>query len=356
MLLSGKQSFTVAKSGAVEINSGKYIFYTSVMTDPHQPSLGGYMACFRNLHKIIGLAFLITSSSFAIAGFGLHWGNDLTLSMKDKEKEWLAFDALSLDTAGLNLGSLPSGITSITGKNLPIYLSRTDWKRTNFNIGGKIYIDIIPFIDAIELSSNFGLWQYQGSISYPDSLAVRSNIEPSSIANPEDLFTVRYKTIPLTLKEYDMGFLGLEETPYMKLGFDLTVRKYLFKFPPVVNVLSIYGGGGMSLNFATPIINRKIIESALGKTLEDAFSLQNLDANVFSNQDLMKEVLKQILSEMMTPHAGCHIDLGAMVKLPVVPIGFYVDGKFMIPFDKMDENVDLGGYGIVLNTGVSFSF
>jgi hypothetical protein len=59
---------------------------------------------------------------------------------------------------------------------------------------------------------------------------------------------------------------------------------------------------------------------------------------------------------MMTPHWGCHIDLGVMLKLPVIPLGFYVDGKFMIPFGKMDKNVDIGGLGLLVNSGVSLNF
>lgn len=314
------------------------------------------MKCFKACAAALLITCALTTTSFAIAGFGLHWGNDLTLQMEDVDKEWLSFGELSIDTSGLDLGGLPSGMSGISGKDLPIYLTRTDWQRTNFNVGGKVYIDIIPMLDALELSANFGLWQYEGSISYPTSVALKSGVNYANVKSPEDLYTVSYKTEKLTLDAYDMGFFGITGTPYMKLGFDLTVRKYLFKFPPVVNVLRIYGGGGMSLNFATPVLHRSIIEDALGTTLEDAFSLDQLDADLFSNEEMMKKVLEEILGNMMTPHMGCHLDLGAMIKIPVIPIGIYVDGKFMLPFDKMDENVDLGGMGLVVNTGVSLSF
>jgi len=50
-----------------------------------------------------------------------------------------------------------------------------------------------------------------------------------------------------------------------------------------------------------------------------------------------------------------HFDLGASVKVPIIPLGVYVDGKFMIPFGQMDENVDIGGYGLLLNFGLSLS-
>ena len=140
------------------------------------------------------------------------------------------------------------------------------------------------------------------------------------------------------------------------LAFDLTIRKYIFQVPKMLKVLRLYGGGGLSLNFATPVLHRAIIEEALGTTLEQAFTLEGLDADLFSNDEMMKKIIKEILSSLMTPHFGLHLDLGVMIKIPVIPLGFYVDGRFLIPFDNMDPNVDLGGFGIVLNSGVSLSF
>jgi hypothetical protein len=301
------------------------------------------------------LTGLLISSSFGIAGIGFHWGKDLTLQMEDKEQEWLSFEDLIIDDNGIT-GTLPPEITSITGTDLPIFLSRTDWESTSLNLGGKIFIDVIPFLNCIELSANYGLWQYNGSIAYPTSMSIRDNVSYSSVSNPEDLFDVVYDTVPLTLKEIsgvDVG--GLTGTPYMKLQFDLTVRKYLLKLPPVVNILKIYGGGGLSLHFATPILHKTIIEDALGSTLDDSFSLDALNDDLFSNDELMKNILQEIVDRMMTPHMGMHFDLGASVKVPIIPLGAYIDGKFMIPFGQMDENVDIGGFGLLLNFGLSLS-
>ena len=69
-----------------------------------------------------------------------------------------------------------------------------------------------------------------------------------------------------------------------------------------------------------------------------------------------KKIMKKITRNLMIPHWGCHIVAGTMVKLPVIPIGFYLDGKLMIPFDNVDKYTDLGGFGFLLNTGVSLSF
>ncbi len=304
------------------------------------------------------LTCALTASSFGTVGIGIHWGNDFALNMKDVEKEWLSFKDLTIDTAGLGLGAaLPAGMAEISGKDLPIYISRTDWDRTLINGGLKFYVDIIPVLDAIELSTNFGLWQYQGSIVYPTGLTMKNNVNYATVENPEDLFTIEKDTMNLTMEEFgDLKFGGLTGTPYMKLQFDLTVRKYIFQFPPAVKLLRLYGGAGMSLNFATPVLHRAIIEKALGTTLEDAFTLSALGADLFNNEEMMKKILEEILGSMMTPHFGCHIDLGVMVKIPVIPLGFYVDGKFLIPFDKMDPNVNLGGFGILLNSGISLTF
>jgi len=306
---------------------------------------------------IAGILFttMLVSSSFGIAGIGFHWGKDLTLQMEDVDQEWLSFENLVIDHSNIP-GTLPPEITEITGSDLPIFLSRKNWEATPVNLGGKVFIDVIPFLNCLELSVNYGLWQYDGKLAYPTSMSVKNGVDYAAVKNPEDLFDVQYDTIPLTLKEFsgiDVG--GLTGTPYMKLQFDLTVRKYLLKLPPVVNILKIYGGGGLSLHFATPILHKKIIEDALGKTLENSFSLTELDGDLFSNDELMKNILEEITSRMMTPHMGMHFDLGASVKVPIIPLGVYVDGKFMIPFGQMDENVDIGGYGLLLNFGLSLS-
>lgn len=297
--------------------------------------------------------FVLTSRSFGLAGVGIHWGNDFTLNMEDVEKEWLSFDNLSIGPSGIE--NLPDELTSgITGRDLPIFITRTDWRRSLINGGLKVYVDVIPVLDAIELSTNFGLWEYDGSIAYPTGLEVVDDVNYSTVTSPEDLFTPEYDTIPITLENYGAGFGGLRKTPYMKLHFDLTIRKYIFQVPPVVKILKLYGGGGLSLSFATPVLSKSLIEDAIGESIEGAGELSDLA--LFSDEEMIESIVTEILGRLMTPHMGMHLDLGVMVKIPVIPLGFYVDGKFMIPFGDIDKNVDLGGFGILLNSGVSLSF
>jgi len=304
-------------------------------------------------HKVLtafSLIFTVACSSFGVGGIGIHWGNDFTLSMDDVEKEWLRLDSLSIGPSGIT-GTLPSEISeAITGKDLPVFLSRTDWNRKLVNGGIKIFVDIIPILDAIELSTNFGLWEYEAKLFYPTALQVKEGVDYSTVTNPEDIFEPQYDSIPLTLGGYGAGFGGLSKTPYMKLQFDLTVRKNIVQFPPAVKILKLYGGGGFTLNFATPIVDRKLIADALESNIKEMSSLEGMGG--FNSRKVVESVVKELLSEMMTPHFGCHLDLGIMIKPPVLPLGVYVDGKFMIPFDDMD---DLGGLGFLLNSGISLS-
>jgi hypothetical protein len=177
----------------------------------------------------------------------------------------------------------------------------------------------------------------------------------SAVPSAKD-FTTTYGTMPITLDNFDLGYLGLKNTPYMKLNFDLTIRKYILRFPKPLKTLNLYGGAGASLIFATPVLSTKLVEDALGSQLNSTKSLAELKNGLLGNQDIMKAVLDEITAQFMTPHWGAHIDLGVMIKIPVMPVGIYVDGKFMIPFTDLDKSVDVGGTGILLNTGISLTF
>jgi hypothetical protein len=302
--------------------------------------------------------FACFSNTYSIVGFGIHWGNDLTLSMKDKRGEQLSFEKLQINASSIS-GTAPSNLT-ITGKNLPVYIDRSDWTRTNFNIGGKIYIDAIPVIDAIEASANYGIWEYKGQVRYPTSLEFKSNI-PANPQSPDDIFNAVYDSLPVTLEEFGLKVPGIKYTPYMKLNIDLTIRKYLLRFPPKLNWFRLHAGGGASLHFATPMLSKSLIENALGDKLNSAKNVAALATDLFgtnssASREISKAIIEEIMGNMMTPHWGCHIDLGVLLKIPVIPLGVYVDGKFMIPFGKMDESVDIGGLGLLVNSGISLTF
>jgi hypothetical protein len=298
-----------------------------------------------------------TSSVFAVAGIGIHYGFDMTLKMDNKVMEQTTFDNLKMNLLGIT-GALPSVYdpnTKISGAQLPIFINRTDWKNTGINFGGKLYIDVIPFIDAFEVSTNFGVWQYDGAIIYPKSIDFNTAQTPGDPL--QGWAHVDYDTMRINFKTLDASnsFWGVDKTPYAKLHVDATIRKYVLQIPPLVKMLKIYGGAGVSVDFATPMLSAHLIEDALGSTFNTEVNYVELNTKL-SDPAVMKKVLDEIINKMMTPHFGCNIDVGAMIKIPVIPVGVYVDGKYIILFDKLDKYVDVGGNGLLINFGVALAF
>jgi len=274
------------------------------------------MKMLRTAAAALLLTVSVVSTSYAIAGIGAHWGFDLSMSMENSGEQ-----------INLNLPENPT--------NASLTFSRENWDRSVINFGGKAYIDIIPIIDAIEISCNFGLWNYDGALNFKS--------DAGNIA------------IPLGLKDVGLNYMGLDKTPYMKLHLDATIRKNLFKFPPVLNIIKLNAGAGASAHFATPVLNGKMIEDIATKNNFDLSAL--VEPNSDASKNFAKAVVQKIIDESLSePVFGMHLLLGTQIKLPIIPVGIYVDGKFMIPFSKFDEHADLKGMGFLVNTGISLSF
>jgi hypothetical protein len=261
-------------------------------------------------------------------------------------------EGVAVPTNGFNLGLFQNNpllpgfnLTDVINDASPLDISRADWNRSWLNFGGKLFVDIVPFLDIVELSFNMGVWQYDGAVSYLDVKAIGDN--PGVLVTGD----LPYKNVPLTLKEYNMNYLGLDGTPYAKLQFDASVRKTVLN----LWLVKFNAGAGVSMNFSTPVLSSDLIDKV------------QLDKNISSPEDLVakfmdpnsgmgKAVVQKILDELFTPRFGAHIVAGARLKLPVIPIGFYVDGKYMIPITKYDENNRINGFGFLVNTGISLSF
>ncbi len=291
------------------------------------------------------LALFVPAS--ALIGFGVHYGFDNTLNMKNTTGmgDQVAFDSLKLDL-GQGAGSI------LSGAQIPAYVSRTNFK-SDFAFGGKIYIDVIPFIDAVEVSADFGVWDYVGKIYYPSGL---KSIPPPNTQNFADTANFNYTSEKLTLNNFGLGYFGLDNTHYAKLQLDATVRKYIVRVPKMLKVFNLYGGAGLTVNFATPMLSSHLVQDVIDESAQGTKTVQTLGDSLLGNQTIMKGVVNKIIQGLTQPSYGAHLDLGFMVKIPVIPVGIYVDGKFMIPFAQLDKYVNIGGTGFLLNTGVALTF
>jgi hypothetical protein len=199
------------------------------------------------------------------------------------------------------------------------------------------------------------MWQYNGVIHYPKGL--NPDLQLSDLQNPGDITYDKLldmsDSIPLTLEQYGLSYFGLSKTPYAKLHFDLSIRKNLVTVPKHLKVLRIYAGAGPSLHMQTPLLTPKLVQDVIGESLQSASGdLTNL-AGIMEDPTMMKKVVEKIISGFSVPKFGMHVMAGTMVKLPVIPVGFYVDGKYMIPFGAMDEEAELSGFGFLVNAGVT---
>ncbi|MDD5675377.1 MAG: hypothetical protein PHC61_14500 [Chitinivibrionales bacterium] len=313
------------------------------------------------------LAAIITvgisiSSVYAIMGAGAHWGMDFSLSMPDQPRQHVDFDSLRIKITPL-MGTRPAGFDSasfpyISGKSIPIFVSRTDFKRDLGNIGGKLFIDGLPFIvlDAMEISGNFGVWEYKGKLIYPDS-TLSFNTGTSHPANPDSLFkTATYDTFDVAMSKFKgLSLLGVGNTPYANLHVDFTLRKTVYRFPFWEKALRVYVGAGANMAMATPLLSTAIIQSALGDSLGRT-KLQDVSAlnTMLSDPVVMRKIAEKIMGTFSKPAWGMQLAAGTILKFPNNLLGIYIDGKLLIPLTKVED--DLRNVGFMVNFGILAGF
>lgn len=337
----------------------------------------------KSLSLIIGAAlvcFLYVTPINALVGAGLQWGFDFTLDMEDNFYDPLSLDKFVPSTMlddtilgielylPITLDSLKSLIDADpeakVATALPFTISRSEWTRSVINFGGKVFIDGIKIIDAIEVSFNMGAWEYEAMLKYPNG-EVQDNISQGDVdefietGNYEKLLTM--DSVALTLDEFNLSYLkmfGISKTPYFKLHIDATIRKNLFAVPKELKTFRMYLGGGISFHLGTPIITPSFIADVLDSPIKTAIEKGGTVGDFVgevNREDRLKNIVQSLIEESKDPTFGMHFVGGTMIKFPVIPVGIFADAKYMIPFGDMDKNVDIGGFGFLINAGICLS-
>lgn len=281
--------------------------------------------------KKIATLLLITFlsiPSFALLGAGFHWGFDFTTTMDDVEGENI-FKVSDFNSDSI---TLPPEFDSLSFMKV----SRTNFDRTAIDFGGKIFVDVLPV--EIEASINLGVWQYDGVISYL-----------SGVDSSGGTAVPTYTDEALTIENLGgISYFGVDKTPYGKLNLDLTLKKTLKKIP----IIKPSFGAGMSVHFATPVLSEQLIKDALD--LGD--DLSSINPDDLTDPAAIESILKQITDGAKKPKTGMHLLVGLKAKLPVIPLALYVDGKYIIMFNSIEDNVGVKTGGILLNTGILLNF
>lgn len=279
----------------------------------------------------IMLVMLLAAQSFALIGVGFHWGFDFTTEMEKNEQD-------NVFTVGDALDSIPDELNGIINESDAfMYLSRMNFESTPINFGGKIFLDPKLLPVEFEVSVNMAVWQYDGVVNYVDPAA--------SVAND----TVTYAKEEITIDKIGgVNYLGVEKTPYGKFQLDGSLKR-TFRRGKIIQPSVV---GGVSAHFATPVLSSQLVSDAL--ELGEDLSGVNWE-ELLTNPGNMKKILEEITDGAKKPKVGMHLGVGLKVKPPVVPLAVYVDGKYMILFNDIEDNVGISTKGILLNVGLLFN-
>lgn len=239
--------------------------------------------------KIALSSLLLSTSSFAIAGFGGHYAPNMGEAFGSTTE-----NLISEKNTGTNVNFQRGAVKDMQG------------------FGVKLWIDAIPFID-VEATGNFSFGSYSSALTF-------------QTANYSD-------TLPIEAK---MGYMGYETkaTPLAFIGSgDLSVVYPFLKFPPVLNLVKFYAGGGVSYKFNSAVLSKQFINDAAQaqlKALSDAAASNgNANGNVSNAaQDLTKAIATQIAEKGLETGVGGHAMFGAKAKLPIIPIAAYANYKY----------------------------
>ena len=278
------------------------------------------------LTVMIGL--LLSSSASALVGAGFHWGFDFTTTMNDVKDENM-FTVKDLGIDSLSGVVIPDELLNTSFMSV----SRSGFDRTPINFGGKIFVDVLPV--EIEISVNMGVWEYDASVKYMSGVdTVNGNVEP------------KYEELSLNLDAAGLNYFGVDKTPYGKFHTDITLKKTFKKIP----IIKPSFGAGMSVHFATPVVSADLLKSAFNIT----DNIGNINPDDLKDPAKIKDLLDEILDGAKKPKTGMHFLLGLKLKVPVIPLAVYADGKYMILFDDIEDGVGVNTKGFLVNVGLLF--
>ncbi len=242
------------------------------------------MRSFKTL--IMGAAIFAATSSYAIVGLGFHWAPGWGSSVKASSG-----DVFDMDQGG-------------TAQSASILQEKSD---RNIGFGAKLWIDFLPFVD-IEVSSMMQVFEYGLALD------MQGDLLDTNIA-----------------LEIETGLPGYEKAKpvFGVISSDLSVKYPVFKFPPVVNIVKLYVGGGVSHFVSTAILTKDFAEDAITSGIDqDDYTPPASPSEDQIAEDFVDAIVNQFKDEGLQMGIGGHLLVSAKAKVPVVPIAAYIDGKY----------------------------
>lgn len=216
---------------------------------------------------------------------------------------------------GRNFTSVSSASDVVGGPDLPAYLQdyqggvgtlsiERDGVSGLTQIGLKTWLDLPLLPIEFEAAANVAWGSYKSMVVYSD---------PNNPAN--DLVIETGLESPIPVPGIKSG-----ETPYVSSILDASIRYPFVKLPPLspLKPFKIYVGGGVSWFYASKVVSKDDVT--------DIFDFSG-DATV-DQAKAEAELSKKLKDDFYESSFGGHLLLGTQLKIPVLPIAIFADGKW----------------------------
>jgi hypothetical protein len=241
----------------------------------------------------LSLGLLAAAPSHALFGVGVSYGmNSTNVGGESSSLEFAAMPAYLQSYATQN---------NLTSPSLELERAKISGLQ---QVGAKVWVDI-PLTDiTIDASSNVAWGSYKSIAYFNDGQTGTQDI----------MVNTGLET------DFPVWGIGKGETPYINLLNDLTVRYNLLSFPPVISLVKISAGGGVTLAYGTRTVGKDDVK--------DLFEGQA--AVGLTQAQAEKELADKLSDNLYTTKFGGHLDLNVTVKPPVFPMAVYADAKWYL--------------------------
>jgi hypothetical protein len=243
--------------------------------------------------RTLALAAAAVGYSHAIFGIGGQWA-----------------PAPSLEVKGSSGAVAGAGTDSVT---------LTQGKVSGLNgFGLKLWIDALPFVD-VEAGSNIQWGMYDVTVAQG---ANKKNVT------------------------FDLGVPTVDKPGFARIVSDVTVLYPFLKIPPVISIGKLYAGAGITHALATEVLNQSFAKKAVKKA-------QDAGKTVTTPDEVSKVLVDAIKDEGLKSGVGFHIEAGAKVKPPIIPIAVFADIKYHF-LSSMPSVVDANSMTMELGGALAF--
>jgi len=230
-------------------------------------------------------------------------------------------------SAGLNSTTISGADQVLVGTSLPKAFPVGDTLVAHrgklsgmTQLGLKAWLELPVIPVELEAASNIGWGYYQSTLTLND--ASGSHPIPVDFAAP----------IPGQSKKPG-------QTPYFSMLNDVTLRYPILKLPPLspIQPLKIWVGGGLTYAIASRVVEESDLQSLYGTA--GSYTTPAAARTTFINN-------------LTTNTVGGHLAVGAQLKIPVIPVALFIDGKWYL---HVATSPAASKYPFVANAGLGFS-